>query len=136
MAGKKNKSHSKNKRSRRHTQSGGDPWATVLPMEYSGGANKHYFEAGSPELNTPGQVSVSRGTISADGMSAGPDLYPTMQTMVGGGRRHRSRTHKKRRAGGKGKKLSKRRSSRKTGQRGGGCGCGGSTPQLAGNYML
>jgi hypothetical protein len=134
MVGKKNKSHSKNKRSRRHTQSGGDPWATVLPMEYSGGANKHYFESGSPELNTPGQVSVSRGTISADGMSAGPDLYPTGKNMVGGGRRHRSRTHKRR--SNKGKKLSKHRGSRKTGQRGGGCGCGGSTPQLAGNYML
>jgi len=130
MAGKKNKSLSRKKthrnRKQRNVQSGGDPWATVLPMEYSGGANKHYFEAGSPELNTPGQHSVSRGSISADGMSAGPDLYPSMRTMVGGGSKKNKRSRR-------GKTHKKRRSHK---QRGGGCGCGGATPQLAGNYML
>lgn len=114
-----------NKRTKRTHQSGGDPWATVLPMEYTGGANKHYFEAGSAELNTPGQHSVSRGSISADGMSAGPDLYPSMRTMVGGGSRKKS--HKR--------KVAHKKSHKRHNQRGGGCGCGGSTPQLAGNWL-
>jgi hypothetical protein len=111
------------KSTRKNVQLGGDPGAPFMPMEYYGGSNKHYFEGGSPELNNSDVgKSVSQGMISADGKTAGPDLYPTMQTLPGsmsGGGRRRSRRHKK----------SKRRQS------GGGYACGGATNNLAGNYM-
>jgi hypothetical protein len=103
-------------------------------MEYYGGSNKHYFEAGSSELNSNVGNSVSRGIISADGKTAGPDLYPTMQTLPGtmsGGGRKSCRTSSTRRHHKKSKSKSKSKSRRQSG----GSGCGGATNNLAGNYM-
>ena len=67
---------SRTKRMRGGDGSGG---RVALPPAYfnnsSSGLNG-YFAPGSSELNSGGQLAVSRGTISQDGMSTGPNLYP------------------------------------------------------------
>ena len=83
------------KTQKRKVMRGGDHNGIVnLPGAYFGDGTKGYYPAGSPELaGSDKQVSVSQGTMWADGKMAGPNLYP----MLGGG----CGCGPKRRAGGK-----------------------------------
>ena len=70
----KTKSKSKTKS---HTMKGGDDGRFNLPPSYFGKGLNGYFPSGSSELQSVGkQNAVSRGTISADGMSTGGNFYP------------------------------------------------------------
>ena len=60
---------------------GGDDGRYVLPPAYFGKGTNGYYANGSPELQSKGnQHAVSQGTISGNGLFAGPNLYP----MLGG----------------------------------------------------
>ena len=88
-----------NKRSLKHkSMKGGDDGRYVLPMSYFDKGTSGYFATGSPEL-TPGanQYEVSHGTISKDGNSAGPDLYPMQGGRYKKHRSHKHRSHKRKR---------------------------------------
>ena len=71
-----NKSKSMHKRMR-----GGD--LQGFPPSYFGNGLNGYFPPGSSELTSVGkQLAVSQGTISADGTTAGPNLF---QMQIGAG---------------------------------------------------
>jgi len=93
---KKNKSKSRqmNKSKSMHKRmKGGD--LQGFPPSYFGNGLKGYFPSGSSQLNSVGkQLAVSQGTISADGTSAGPNLYQ-MQVGAGCGCKKRYKTKKK-----------------------------------------
>ena len=75
MSNKKSKSHKSRKT--RKSMKGGDVGRFGMPPAFYGNGTKGYFESGSSELNSNGkQHAVSQGTISADGLTAGPNLFP------------------------------------------------------------
>ena len=84
---KSSKSKTTNKNKSRKMKGGdGSGGRVALPPAYfnssSSGLNG-YFAPGSSELNSVGkQLAVSQGTISGDGGSAGPNLFPMH---IGGG---------------------------------------------------
>jgi hypothetical protein len=78
MSNKKSKSHKSRKtRKTRKSMKGGDVGRFGMPPAFYGNGTKGYFESGSSELNSNSkQHAVSQGTISADGLTAGPNLFP------------------------------------------------------------
>jgi hypothetical protein len=73
-----NKNKKNNSRSK--VMRGGDDGRYALPPSYFGG-NQNGYVAKFSEL--PG--AVSQGTVSSDGKHAGPNLYPSMGIVSGGG---------------------------------------------------
>ena len=76
----KSKSKSRNmSRTKRMRGGDGSGGRVALPPAYftnSPSGLNGYFAPGSSELTSGGQLAVSRGTISLDGTSAGPNLFP------------------------------------------------------------
>jgi len=73
-----NKNKKNNSRSK--VMRGGDDGRYVLPPSYFGG-NQNGYVAKFSDL--PG--AVSQGTVTANGKYAGPNLYPSMGIVSGGG---------------------------------------------------
>jgi hypothetical protein len=93
---KSNKSH-KSHKSRKSYKSmkGGDDGRFGMPPAFYGNGTKGYFESGSSELNSNGkQHAVSQGTISADGFTAGPNLFPMKGGNCGCKKQKKSKTNK------------------------------------------
>ena len=87
----KNKKHN----SRSKVMRGGDDGRYVLPPSYFGGNQNGYVAKFS---NLSG--AVSQGTISENGKSAGPNLYPSIGLVSGGGygcggKKSKTKSHKK-----------------------------------------
>ena len=72
---------------------GGNAGRYVLPPSYFGNNPDGYYAEGSPELLTGGkQHAVSQGTISADGLTAGPNLFPMKGGNCGCKKQKKSKT--------------------------------------------
>lgn len=80
MAIRQIRKHSrKQSRKNKVIQRGGDTGHFVLPPSYFGKGMNGYYADGSNELKgNSRQHAVSRGSVSADGKWAGPNLYPLM----------------------------------------------------------
>jgi len=74
---KQYKKNSKSKKNKSLSMKGGDDGRFSMPGAYFGNGLDGYYAAGSPELKSVGkQHAVSQGTVSSDGFSAGPNLFP------------------------------------------------------------
>ena len=113
----KSRSNTKTKsktRSRKMKGGDGSGGRVALPPAYFNGSASGlngYFSPGSAELNSVGkQLAVSQGTISADGSTAGPNLFPMH---IGGGcgcnkkQKKNSKSSKNRKMKNKNKKTKK-----------------------------